>query len=157
MMKGGEDDHTCHICLAGRSVSNNWSLIESLKRGNQVTIIEPLGLLYQSSIILSTVSVLVLDCAEGSRIGIEALRVVRRIYPDLCVVLVNGGLTQNEIAEAFEAGVRDYFSYEDSVVMLVERVRYLCHQTQRESRMRAAAAIGGESKTGLPSLEEKNP
>ena len=156
MMKGGADDHTYHICLVGRSVSNNWSLIESLKRGNQVTIIEPLGLLYHSSIILSTVSVLVLDCAEGSRIGIEALRVVRRIYPDLCVVLVNGGLTQNEIAEAFEAGVRDYFSYKDSVVMLVERVRYLCHQTQRESRMRAAA-IGGESKTGLPSLEEKNP
>ena len=156
MMQGGPDDHTCHICLVGRSVSNNWSLIESLKRGNQVTIIEPLGLLYHSEVILSTVSVLILDCGEGSRIGIEALRVVRGIYPDLCVVLVNGGLTQNEIAEAFEAGVRDYFSYQDNVLLLVERVQHLCRQRQRESRMRAAA-MGGESKTGLPSLEEKNP
>ena len=156
MMQGGANDHTCHICLVGRSVSNNWSLIESLKRGNQVTIIEPLGLLYHSAVILSTVSVLILDCGEGSRMGIEALRVVRGIYPDLCVVLVNGGLTQNEIAEAFEVGVRDYFSYQDNVLLLVERVQHLCRQRQRESRMRAAA-MGGESKTGLPSLEEKNP
>ena len=102
-------------------------------------------------------SVLVLDFTEGSRIGIEALRVMRGIYPDVCVVLVNGGLTQNEIAEAFEAGVRDYFSYQDNVLMLVERVQYLCRQRQQESRMRAASAMGGESKIGLAALEEKNP
>ena len=81
---------------------------------------------------------------------------MKGIYPDLCVVLVNGGLTQNEIAEAFEAGVRDYFSYQDNVLLLVERVQHLCRERQREWRMRAAA-MGGESKTGLPSLEEKNP
>ncbi len=120
-----------HVCLAGSSVSNNWALIESLKRHYQVTVIETFDLLLRNSI-LSTVDVLLLDCEEGSEVGIETLRALRRRHRELCVVLVNGGLTQNEIASAFREGVRDYFSHHFNVPLLVERVRYLCSQTRRQ-------------------------
>ncbi len=119
-----------HVCLAGRTVSNNWSLIEPLKKHNQVTVVEPIDLLLRSSI-LSTVSVLVLDCEDGAEVGIEALRELKRMYPALCVVLVNGGLTQNEIAVAFREGAKDYFSHHYNAQLLVERVQYLCYQSMR--------------------------
>lgn len=122
-----------HVCLAGSSVSNNWALIESLKRQYQVTVIETFDLLLRNSV-LSTVDVLLLDCEEGSEIGIETLRALRCRHSALCVVLVNGGLTQNEIASAFREGVRDYFSHHFNVPLLVERVRYLCSQTRRRQQ-----------------------
>jgi DNA-binding NarL/FixJ family response regulator len=123
-------EHACHICLAGRTVSNNWSLIEPLKKQAQVTVVEPIDLLLRNAV-LSTVSVLVLDCTDGGAVGIEALRALKRTYPRLCVVLVNGGLTQNEIAAAFREGARDYFSHHYNTQLLVERVQYLCRQVRR--------------------------
>jgi DNA-binding NtrC family response regulator len=122
-----------HVCLAGSSVSNNWTLIESLKRRYQVTVIETLDLLLRNSI-LSTVDVLLLDCEEGGAVGIETLQALRRRHQGLCVVLVNGGLTQNEIAAAFREGVRDYFSNHFNVPLLVERVHYLCSQSRRQQQ-----------------------
>jgi DNA-binding response OmpR family regulator len=131
-----EEERPCdafHVCLAGSSVSNNWALIESLKRNYQVTVIETYDLLLRNAV-LSTVDVLLLDCEEGSEVGIETLRALRRRHPEVCVVLVNGGLTQNEIAAAFREGVRDYFSHHFNVPLLVERVRYLCTQSRRQQR-----------------------
>jgi DNA-binding response OmpR family regulator len=122
-----------HVCLAGSSVSNNWALIESLKRHYQVTVIETFDLLLRNSI-LSTVNVLLLDCEEGGEVGIETLRTLKRRHRGLCTVLVNGGLTQNEIAAAFREGARDYFSHHFNVPLLVERVRYLCSQSRRQQQ-----------------------
>lgn len=123
-----------HVCLAGSTVSNNWALIEALKRHYQVTVIETFDLLLRNSL-LSTVDVLLLDCEEGGgEIGIETLRTLNNRHNGLCVVLVNGGLTQNQIASAFREGVRDYFSHHFNVPLLVERVHYLCSQNRRQQR-----------------------
>ena len=122
-----------NVCLAGSSVSNNWTLIESLKRHYQVTVIESFDLLLCNSI-LSSVDVLVLDCEEGGEIGIETLRILRSRYQELCIVLVNGGLSQNEIAAAFREGARDYFPHHFNVPLLVERVHYLGSERRRQQQ-----------------------
>ena len=119
-----------HVCLAGAGVTNNWSLIEPLKRNNQVTVVERLRMLYANSI-LATASVLVLDCGEEPEWGIAAVRGLRRVYPDVDIVLVNGGLSPAEIAEAFREGVRDYFSHQSNTELVVERVQNLCRQARR--------------------------
>ena len=119
-----------HVCLAGAGVTNNWSLIEPLKRNNQVTIVERLRMLYANSI-LTTASVLVLDCGEEPEWGLSAVKGLRRVYPDVNIVLVNGGLSPAEIAEAFRAGVRDYFSHQSNAALVVERVQNLCRQARR--------------------------
>lgn len=121
----------CHVCLAGSGVSNNWSLIEPLKRRNQVTMIESLPMLYANSI-LATASVLVLDCEDETGAGLSALKLIKKLYPDLLVVLVNGTLSQAEIAEAFREGARDYFSHHSNAGLVVERVEHLCRQARRE-------------------------
>ena len=123
-------DSAHHVCLAGAGVSNNWSLIEPLKRGNQVTVIENLGLLYSNSI-LATASVLVLDCGDHPDAGIGAVRGLKTIYPDLRVVLVNGGMAPNEIAEAFREGATDYFSHHSNPDLVLERIEHLCRQVKR--------------------------
>jgi DNA-binding NarL/FixJ family response regulator len=119
-----------HICLAGAGVTNNWSLIEPLKRRRQVTVIERPRMLFANSI-LATVSVLVLDCGEEPRWGLNAVKALRRVYPDVHIVLVNGGLSPAEIAEAFREGVRDYFSHQSNAELVVERVESLCRQARR--------------------------
>jgi hypothetical protein len=130
-----EEEHPMeafHVCLAGSSVSNNWALIESLKHDYQVTVIESFDLLLRNDV-LSSVDVLLLNCEEGGEAALETLRSVKRKFPKLCVVLVNGGLTQNEIAAGFREGVKDYFPHHFNVPLLVERVQYLCSQSRRNT------------------------
>ena len=119
-----------HVCLAGAGVTNNWSLIEPLKRNNQVTVVERLRMVYANSI-LATANVLVLDCGEEPEWGLGAVRGLRRVYPDVDIVLVNGGLSPAEIAEAFREGVRDYFSHQSNAELVVERVQNLCRQARQ--------------------------
>lgn len=119
-----------HVCLAGEGVTNDWSLIEPLKRDYQVTVIERPRMLFANSI-LATASVLVLDCGREPRWGLNAVKGLRRVYPDVYVVLVNGALSPAEIAEAFREGVRDYFSRQSDAELVVERVQSLCRQARR--------------------------
>lgn len=127
-----------HVCLAGAGVTNNWSLIEPLKRHHQVTVIERPRMLFTNSI-LATASVVVLDCGEEPRLGLNAVKVLRRVYPDVHVVLVNGALTPAEIAEAFREGVRDYFAHQSNADLVVERVQSLCRQALRAGAAAEAA------------------
>jgi len=119
-----------HVCLAGPAVTNNWSLIEPLKRDYQVTVIERPRMLFANSI-LATASVLVLDCGNEPLWGLRAVKGLRRVYPDVHIVLVNGGLTPTQIADAFREGVRDYFSYQSNADLVVERVQSLCRHAER--------------------------
>jgi hypothetical protein len=61
----------------------------------------------------------------------NALRLLPQItsdHPELCVVLVDGGITQKQIASAFEAGVKDYFAEPYDIELLAERIDALCTQ-----------------------------
>ena len=49
-------------------------------------------------------------------------------HSELCVVLVDGGITQKQIARAFEVGVKDYFAEPYDIELLAERIDALCTQ-----------------------------
>jgi hypothetical protein len=55
------------------------------------------------------------------------------VYPGVDIVLVNGGLSPAEIAEAFREGVRDYFSHQSNTELVVERVQNLCRRARQAS------------------------
>ncbi len=116
-----EKDQIFHICLAGRTVSNDWPLIRSLKTQHQVTVVERVRLLSRNAI-LAKADVLVLDCSESQGLGLRILPFLKRYFPELSVVLVDGGLTQQQIAAAFREGVQDYFSEPYDLALLVERI-----------------------------------
>jgi DNA-binding response OmpR family regulator len=74
---------------------------------------------------LESVDALVLD-ARGTFGGADSLvqRILRRC-PTLPIVLINGGLSEQEKVEAFSLGVQDYFPDARLVGLLVERLEVL--------------------------------
>ena len=79
------------------------------------------------------VDVVALDCGGQPRSGANLIRSFRATYPELRFVLVNGGMSQTEIANAFREGADDYFSEECGTALLIERIEHICRRL-RESR-----------------------
>ena len=113
-----------HICLAGRTICNDWLLIRALKTQHQVTLVEHIQALSRNPI-LARVDVLVLDCGENQKMGLGLVPNLKRDNPKMCVVLVDGGFTRQQIAKAFREGVKDYFAEPYDRRLLVERVEGL--------------------------------
>lgn len=113
-----------HLCVAGQ-ISDDWTVVQRLKRRHQVTLVENPSDLVQSTV-LSTVSVLALDCGTAPESGLMTLSLVSRLYPQLLVVLVNGRLSQGEIVEAYRRGACDYLSQQVEPDLTIERIESLC-------------------------------
>ena len=126
------DDEVFHICLAGARVSNDWSLIQTLKSQHLVTLIERIHLLSRSSI-PAVADIVVLDCSGNHEQGMQLVPWLKSNFPKLVVVLVNGGLSQEQIASAFRDGVKDYFADPYDVKLLAERVHTLGARKNRDN------------------------
>jgi DNA-binding NtrC family response regulator len=119
------DAPIAHVCLAGPKVCNDWRLIQALKAGHPVTLLEQAALLAQSPL-METVHVLALDGdAAGLGTG-DLLGQLKRCYPALYVLLVDGALDQRRLATGFQQGARDYFPEPYDVRLLAERIEYFC-------------------------------
>ena len=81
------------------------------------------------STVLSTASVLAIDCGDSPESGLMTLALVSRLYPKLRVLLVNGRLSQGEIAEAFRRGACDYLSSQVDPKLTAERIASLCRRS----------------------------
>ncbi len=123
----------CHVCLAGEMVSNDWGLIQVLRSRHLVTLVDRVGLLLASSI-LKTADLLTLDCSGSEEITLTALPVLKKRFPGLRIVLVDGGLSQQQIAAAFQDGVNDYFSGPYEAQLLAERMDSLCGSPANRQR-----------------------
>lgn len=115
-----------HVCLAGRLVSNDWELIRSLRSRYLVTLMDNVDFLARRGSMLKETQLLVLDCSRSVDAALACLPRLKQEFPDLCMVLVDGGLNQLQIASAFKEGVKDYFASPYDVALLVERVDSLC-------------------------------
>jgi hypothetical protein len=114
-----------HVCLAGRLVSNDWELIRRLRPRYLVTLMDRVDLVAQQNYLRGT-QLLVLDCSESAKPVLDCLSWLKRVHRSLCILLVDGGLSQQEIAAAFGNGVKDYFASPYDVELLVERIDALC-------------------------------
>jgi DNA-binding response OmpR family regulator len=113
-----------HVCLAGPGIAGHRALIDELRVHHEVTLVSDQTRLEQSWI-LSASDVLVLDAA-GIRATLRPLlRSLRRRRPELPIVLVDGGLSDDEKADAFNLGVLDYFPAPCEVGLLAERLEVL--------------------------------
>lgn len=119
--------HFAHICLTGQKVTLDWQLINRLNVRHRVTLTKPEHLLSDSSV-LTTVDILVLDCNNFKSLSsdlITFLKKVRKAFPRLCTVVVNGGLSQQDIAGAFREGISDYFPDPYEIKLILERLEFL--------------------------------
>jgi DNA-binding response OmpR family regulator len=113
-----------HVCLAGPGIAGHRALIDELRIHHEVTLVTDQTRLAQSWV-LSASDVLVLD-ASGIRATLRPLlRSLRLRCPRLPIVLVDGGLSESEKADAFTLGVVDYFPAPCDVGLLAERLEVL--------------------------------
>ena len=134
-----------NICLAGRGISQDTRLTRVLgTRHNISQLGSVVELLSQSALSeLEAVDLLVLDCGEKKDLLSDVISNITSHVPLLGIVLVNGGLTTNEIARALGKGAMDYLavpSTPDELKVLAERVEVLGF---RAKHAKAAAGNGG--------------
>lgn len=122
-----------HVCLAGPGIAGHRALIDELRIHHEVTLVTDQTRLEHSWALASS-DVLVLDAA-GIRATLRPLlRSLRNRSPELPIVLVDGELSDDEKADAFSLGVRDYFPWPSEVGLLAERLDVLARAHQLRGR-----------------------
>lgn len=125
------------IWLAGPTVSVDWDLIRILMSDHVVTLIktfDPASLARDG--VLASASLIVVDCGDwAGGIGgvIRAIWAMKKVHLELTVLLVNGGLEQAVLIQAYKGGIDDYFPVPYEARLLAERIVALC---QRKSSLR---------------------
>lgn len=123
------------VCLAGPMISQDRALIEALERHHHVSAIPDQRRLEELRT-LDRSDVLVID-ATGIRTTLHLLlRSIRHRRPDLPIVLIDGGLTEEDKVEAFSLGVLDYFPAPCHVALLAERLEVLARARRPPTSMR---------------------
>lgn len=113
-----------HVCLAGPGISGHQALVDELRIHHEVTLL-PDQMRLEHSWVLHGIDVLVLDAGGIRAMLPPLLRTLRLLRADLPIVLVDGGLSEHEKADAFNLGVLDYFAPPYHVGLLAERLEVL--------------------------------
>lgn len=116
-----------HVYLVGPVVTNNQDLVRALCGRHAVTLVADQGQL-DNHRMLDSSDILLLD-AVGIRASLNLiLRSLRIRRPALPVVIVDGGLSDAEKADAFSLGVVDYFPASCHAGLLAERLEVLARE-----------------------------
>ncbi|MGH9349898.1 MAG: hypothetical protein ACRD26_21820 [Vicinamibacterales bacterium] len=124
-----------HVCLAGAGVSTDWHLVRSLGRYCPVTVVARLELLEDGAPFASA-DAIVIDCSCAATEWLDALQRVRDSAPHARVVLLNGGITQDDVATALQHGASDYFPQPYDRQLLFERLTALARDAQDSKQER---------------------
>jgi len=121
-----------HICLIGQKLIYDLPLIRKLVSRNNVTLIDRQNLTTADSI-LNSVNVVLLDCYNSNNIELEILPQVAKLKKDFAcifVIVLNGGLSVEQIAMVFKAGANDYFAEPYDLDMIVERAEFFASRSR---------------------------
>lgn len=113
-------------------MTEDWDLIRVLKVDCSVTLTD--GIHESMTNVFCRCGVknlLVLDSGGAVEQSLRTIRWLRDTVPELVIVLVDGGLTQQEIADAFREGIRDYFPMPYDMDLLAERISCLIKTARR--------------------------
>jgi len=121
-----------HICLIGQKLIYDLPLIRKLVSRNNVTLIDRENLTAADAI-LNSVNVVLLDCYNSNNIESEILPQVAKLKKDFAyifVIVLNGGLSVEQIAMVFKAGANDYFAEPYDLDMIVERAEFFASRSR---------------------------
>lgn len=121
-----------HACLVGPKVSSDTQLADLLRIRHRITSVARVDELLKNPL-LGSVDVLVIECTDQIEACLEFLAPLKRKIPDLIVILVDGGLSQSQLARAFRDGATDYFKVPYDVSLLAERVDRLSARLKRRN------------------------
>lgn len=113
-----------HVCLAGPGITADRALLDALRIHHEVSLVADQMRVADSGV-FGCSDVLVLDAAGVVAALRPLIRSLRSRRPDLPIVLVDGGLTEHDKADAFTLGIADYFPAPCHVGLLAERLEVL--------------------------------
>lgn len=122
-----------HVCLAGTAISSDWAFIRRLRTRCCVSLVARLAQLHDSELVDSADAV-VIDCGGTADAWLDALREVRRRVPSAPVILLDGGITQEQVASGLGSGAVDYFPEPYPADLLLQRVEVLAQQGRASRR-----------------------
>ena len=145
-------DVLLNICVAGRTISRDVELTKALGAKHNVSQLRNMARLSKRFILseIEGIDVLILDCSEKKELLVDVISNITECAPHLSIVLVNGGLTTEDIATALGKGAADYLgvpSTPDEIELFAERVEIL---GVRARRAKAVAGNGRGQKKALP-------
>lgn len=146
-----------NICLAGTGISEDSRLTRALGAKHNISLLGSVAELLKPSSLseLAATDLLILDCGEQKDLLGDVISNVTSNIPHLGIVLVNGGLTTNEIAHALGKGATDYLAIpatRDELMVLAERVEVLGF---RARQAKAAAGNGGDRRAAGDGREQQ--
>jgi len=127
-----------HVCLAGTAITRDWPFIRRLKARCCVSLVRQLTHLPHTRI-LDSADAIVVDCCGASDTWLDVLCEIRARVPGAPVILIDGGMTQEEIACGLGSGAIDYFAEPYAADLLLQRVEVLAQQSHN------ARTSGGSS------------
>jgi DNA-binding response OmpR family regulator len=131
-----------HLCLVGQDITGQHRLVDHLRTRHVVTLIAE-GSWLTGSALARHSDVLALEADPKGAAWRAHLRALHTALP---IVLVDGDLTDDEKAEAFELGALDFFPAPCEVALLAERLEVLA----RAQRAASAIDAPGTDPGGTP-------
>lgn len=122
-----------HFALSGEHVTNDWNLISQLRETAHVSLLNG-TIRVNRDLPACGVGLVVLECPGSQALESDIVPLVRAWksrFPDLVIILINGGLTQKDIVLAFREGINDYFAFPYDVHLLFDRIHHLIGLAKR--------------------------
>jgi len=112
------------ILISGSTTAIDTKLVSELQK--TATVLTNLDNSNIESIIESTrVDIILLEISKENCSEIEIIKNIKSQYPDIEIILINGGRDRALMAKAFKNGVKDAFRMPYKIALIVERVNAL--------------------------------
>lgn len=128
-----------HIGLIGPALSADLTLLHRLGQRHVLTLAAAPQNLWACEV-MQSIQVVVLESGSVRGDVSQTVAALRQRHPHLQVVLVNGGIDQLHLADAFRAGATDYFATPWNVDLLAERIEVLAARATHDTD-----AVSGET------------
>ncbi len=119
---------TKNVLICGSEITNNHELLRLLKskvnlfqqtKSDQITQI-----IRQKNICL-----LIFELSKMIQDDLPCLKSLKKNFPELLIIIVNGNGSGENIIQSFKLGVKDYFKKPYDPVLLAERIEALIRQS----------------------------
>lgn len=130
------------MCLVGPSLSCDLELVELLLPRNYLILVSHFASLLASTALLEGVDVVALELDEAGRRGAQPLANLRDAAPDIAVIVVDSGVSNELAAEVLTGGAHDFFRVPYEPGLLAARIDGL-HEIRRRRRRRDRSECDG--------------
>ncbi len=112
------------ILLYGEQILLNKKLLKVLKKIAVVLTVQCAENIHE---ILNNKSIdlLVFESGKNWKHDLKLLQDFRKNYPDLIIIIINGGDSPDNVIRSFKIGVDDYFKKPLDAILLIERIEAL--------------------------------